>query len=170
MCTFGQGTIPGARVEDQVDRILTGRQVRAPVPPGDDAQTQGLGVEGERPVEIAHGERDVADALEHRLGPPEFHPSWRQVPLDDDRHVFGRHAGVPDVVRVDEDHRPFVVAARAGVAQHRGRRQPAPLDLSAEGLEELAAALRAAASLARRGANEDLSELCHAVNSISRRG
>jgi hypothetical protein len=63
-----------------------------------------------------------------------------------------------------------MVAAGAGFAQHGSRRQLVPLNLRAERLEELVAALGAAAALARRGANEDLSELCHAVNSISRRG
>ena len=57
--------------------------------------------------------------------------------LDDHRHVFERHAGVPDVVRVDEDYRPLVVTPGAGVAQHDERREPTPLDLGAELLEEL---------------------------------
>jgi hypothetical protein len=90
------------------------------------------------------------------------------VLLDDTRHVFGRNAGVPDVVGVDEDDRPLVVAARAGVAQHRVRRISAPLDLETERLKELAAALRAATVLAGGGAHEDLSKPCHATNSMPR--
>jgi hypothetical protein len=71
---------------------------------------------------------------------------------------------------VDEDDRSFVVAARAGVAQHRGRPQAAPLDLGAESLEELAAALGAAAALPGCRAHEDLSKPRHDTNSKSRRG
>ena len=85
----------------------------------------------------------------------------RQVPLDDARHVLGGDAGVPDIVGVDEDHRPFVVAAGTGVAQHDVRREPAPLDFSPERLDERCPALWAAASLTGRGAHEDLSEPRH---------
>jgi hypothetical protein len=94
------------------------------------------------------------------------YPGGRQVPLDDVGHVLRPDAGVPDIVRVDEDYRPLVVAARAGVAQHRGRRQAAPLDLRAEGLEELAAALGAAAALPRCRAHEELSKPSHNTNSM----
>ena len=83
--------------------------------------------------------------------------------LDYLRHVLGSNAGVPDVVGVDEDDRALVVAAGAGVAQHGGRREAAPLGLSPERLEELSAAFRAAASRPRRGANENLSELRHGL-------
>ena len=85
------------------------------------------------------------------------------MPLDYLRHVLGSNAGVPDVVGVDEDDRPLVVAAGADVAQHGGWWEPAPLDLGPERLEELAAAFRAAASLPRRGAHENLSELRHGL-------
>ncbi len=83
-------------------------------------------------------------------------PRRREVLLDDNWHVFGRHARVPNVVRVDKDQGPLVVAAGTGVAQHDSWRQPLPLDLRAEHLEELAAALGAAAALPRCSANEDL--------------
>ena len=81
----------------------------------------------------------------------------RQVPLDDLRHLLGSNARVPDVVRVDKDYRTFMVAAGAGIAQYGGGREPAPLDLSPEHLEEFGSALRAAAPLSWRGAHEDLS-------------
>jgi hypothetical protein len=92
------------------------------------------------------------------------------VSLHDGWHVLRRNAVVPDVVRVDEYDRPLVVAAGAGVAQHRGRREPAPLDLGAEDLEELDAAPGAAAPLPRRSAHEDLSKVCHCTNSMRHRG
>ena len=44
-----------------------------------------------------------------------------EVFLDDPRYVFGGYAGVPDVVREDEDDRPLLVAAGAGVTEHRQR-------------------------------------------------
>ena len=91
------------------------------------------------------------------------------MPLDDRRHVVGRDAGIPDIVGVDEDDRPLVVAARAGVTQHRGRRKPATLDLEAKRLQQLATPLRAAAALAGGGAHEDLSKPCHATDSMPRR-
>src|SRR3712207_7497781 len=43
----------------------------------------------------------------------------------------------PDVVRVDKDDRTLVVAAGAGVAHYGQGREPAPLDLGPEHLEEL---------------------------------
>ena len=90
----------------------------------------------------------------------------RQVPLDYPRHVPGSDAGIPDVVGVDEDDGALVVTAGADVAQHGGGREPAPLDLGPESLDELSAAFRAAASLAWRGAHENLSQLCHGTNSM----
>ena len=84
-----------------------------------------------------------------------------QVPLDDVRYVLGSDARVPDVVWVDEDDRPFMVAAGAGVAQHGGRREPAPLDLPLERRKEFSAALGTAAALPRCGAHKNLSELLH---------
>src|SRR5215210_1910654 len=76
-------------------------------------------------------------------------------------HVLGCYTGVPDVVGVDEDDRPFLVAAGAGVAEHGGWRYAEHLNLVSEHLEEFAATLRAAATLARRGAHEDLAHLAH---------
>ncbi len=84
-------------------------------------------------------------------------PHRRQVPLDDLRYVLRANVRVPDVVRVDKDDRTLVVAAAAGIAQHGGGREPAPLDLRPEHLEEFGSALRAAAPLSWRGAHEDLS-------------
>jgi|SRR5215218_8848501 hypothetical protein len=98
------------------------------------------------------------------------YPGGGQMPLDDIGHVLRRDAGVPDIVGEDEDYRSLVVAARTGVAQHCGRRQAAPLDLSAEGLEELAATLGTAAALPRRRAHEDLSKPRHKTNSMARAG
>ena len=89
------------------------------------------------------------------------YPRGGQVPPDYHRHVFERHPSVPDVVRVDEDDRPLMVTSGADIAQHDGRGEPAPLNLRPEHLEELGAALRAAASLPRRGAHVDLSQLRH---------
>ena len=95
-----------------------------------------------------------------------------EVPFDDLGYVLWGDVGVPNVVREDEDDRAFVVAARAGVAQHRGRRDIQPLDLLSEALQEFAAALRAAAALPRRGAHEDLPQTRHghmlAAASLSR--
>ncbi len=88
---------------------------------------------------------------------------WRQVPLDDIGHVLGRYARVPDVIGIDEDHGALVVAAGARVAQHDVRREPAPLDLGPERLDELCPALFAAASLAGGSADEDLSERRHGL-------
>ena len=79
-----------------------------------------------------------------------------RVLFDDARYVAGCNAGIPDVVRVYEDDWPLVVAAGAGVAQHRGRCEPAMLDLRAERLEELCATFAAAALFSWRGAHEDL--------------
>ena len=45
-------------------------------------------------------------------------PHWRQVALHYSGHVLGCYAGVPDVVRVDEHDRTFLVAAGADVAEH----------------------------------------------------
>jgi hypothetical protein len=70
--------------------------------------------------------------------------------------MLGTSPGVPDVVRVYEDDRPLVVAAGAGVAQHRPRFEPATLDIRAERLEELSAAFAPAAFFSRRSAHEDL--------------
>ena len=89
------------------------------------------------------------------------YPRGGQVPPDYHRHVFERHPSVPDVVRVDEDDRPLVVTSRASVAQHYQRREPTPLDLCPELLEEFAPAFRAAASLARCGAHEYLTKPFH---------
>ena len=84
-----------------------------------------------------------------------------QVPLDYLRHVIGRYAGVPDVVGEDEYDRSFVMAAGAGVAED-GRGGVAPtLDLRLEGFEERAAAFRAAAPLAARGADEYFDGVLH---------
>src|SRR5215204_1508208 len=77
-------------------------------------------------------------------------------------HVFRLHAGIPNVVRVDEDDRTFLVATGACVAEHGGRREAAPLYLVPEHREQFAAALGAAASVTRCGAHEDLAQLRHA--------
>jgi hypothetical protein len=63
-----------------------------------------------------------------------------------------------------------VVAEREVFAQNCGWPQAAPLDLGAESLEELAAALGATAALPRCRAHEDLSKPRHDTNSMSRRG
>ncbi len=88
-------------------------------------------------------------------------PHRSQVPLDDTRYVLRTNAGVPDVVWVDEDDRPLMVAAGAGVAHYDGGREPEPLDLSPELLQEFDSALRAAAPVSGRGAHEDLTQLRH---------
>ena len=54
------------------------------------------------------------------------------------------------------------MAAGAGIAEHGGRRDAVTLDLGPERLEQLAASLRAAASLTWRSANEDLAHFAHA--------
>ena len=84
-----------------------------------------------------------------------------EVPSDDLRHVFGGYAGVPDVVREDEDDGPLFVTASAGVAEHRRRRETKAGDLLAKPLEKLAAALLPTPPLPRRGADKDLSKLSH---------
>lgn len=76
--------------------------------------------------------------------------------LHDLRYVCRRNLRVPDVVGVDKDYRPHVVAAGAGVSQDRRRGESAPLDFLPKTLQQLAAALRAATALSGRGANEDL--------------
>ena len=53
------------------------------------------------------------------------------------------------------------MAAGAGVAEHNGRWDAVQLHLVPESREQFAAALRAASSLAWRGANEDLAQLPH---------
>jgi len=77
-------------------------------------------------------------------------------------HVPRCYAGIPDVVRVDEDDGTFLVTAGACVTEHGGRRYAAQLHLLPELLEQFAAPLRPAAPLTRRGANEDLAQLPHA--------
>ena len=47
-------------------------------------------------------------------------------------HVLARYAGVPDVVRVDEDDGTFLVAAGADVAEDGGRRYAAQVHLFPE--------------------------------------
>src|SRR5215211_9056144 len=84
---------------------------------------------------------------------------WRQVALHYSGHVLGYYAGVPDVVRVDEDDGTFLVTAGACVTEHGGWRYTAQFHLFLEHLEQFAASLRAAAPLTRRGANEDLAQL-----------
>ena len=86
----------------------------------------------------------------------QFHPRRRQVLLDDARYVLGCNARVPHVVGVDEDDGTLMVAAGAGVAQHGGRREPAPLELRPERLEELSATFATTALFSRGGAHEDL--------------
>ena len=44
-----------------------------------------------------------------------------EVPLYDIRHILGRYAGVPDIVWINEDDRPFMMAAGAGIADYDGR-------------------------------------------------
>jgi len=78
------------------------------------------------------------------------------------RNIHWLHAGVPDIVGVDKHDRTFLVAAGADVAEHGGRRYAVQLHLFPEYLEQFAATLRAAATLTRRGANEDLTQLAHA--------
>ena len=58
-----------------------------------------------------------------------------QVTIYDMRYVRERYAGVPDVVGEDEDDGALFVAAGAGVAQDRGRREAAALDLVPESLQ-----------------------------------
>ncbi len=79
------------------------------------------------------------------------------MPLDDTRYILRSNARVPDVVRVDKNDRTLMVAAGAGIAHYDVGREPAPLDLRPEHLEEFGSALRAAAPLSGRGAHEDLS-------------
>jgi hypothetical protein len=87
----------------------------------------------------------------------------RQVTLDDIRYVLRSNARVPDVVRIDEYDWSFMVAAGAGIAQHGGRREPTPLDLHLERLEEFSAALGTAAALPWSCAHKNLSELRHGL-------
>lgn len=93
-----------------------------------------------------------------RLG---LYPHRHQVTFHYFGHVLRLYAGVPDVVGVDEDDGALVVAACTDVAQHRRGREPAPLDLRPERVEELVAAFGAAAPLSRGGAHEDMSEIRH---------
>ncbi len=81
---------------------------------------------------------------------------------DDLRNVFGLHAGVPDIVRKNEDNRALLVTAGADVAEYGRRRKAQARDLLAELLQEFAAALGSAPALSRRGADEDLSKHSHA--------
>ena len=83
------------------------------------------------------------------------------MPLDDLRHVFGGYAGIPDVVREDEDDRPLLVTAGAGIAKYTRRRQAPADDLFPEPLEKLATAFSSAPALPGSGANEDLSRYSH---------
>jgi hypothetical protein len=94
------------------------------------------------------------------------------VTLDYHGYVLECHAGVPDVVWVDEDYGPLVVTPGAGVTQHHKWREPTPLDLCAELLEEFVPALCAAAALAWRGAHKDLPQLrhCHILRHAGGRG
>ena len=125
------------------DRILTG---------ADWAMERTLGRLGfEQPTSSARA--DVLTSLST--------PNWRQVALYYSGHVIGCYAGIPDVVGVDEDDGTFLVAAGADVAENGGRCYAAQLHLFAERLEQFASPLRAAASLARSGANEDLAQLAH---------
>jgi hypothetical protein len=89
-------------------------------------------------------------------------PHRRQMALHYFWHVLGCYAGIPDVIRVDEDDGTFLVTAGAGISEDGGRRYAAQFYLFLEHLEQFAAPLRAAASLARRGANEDLAQRPHA--------
>src|SRR5215210_7555051 len=86
---------------------------------------------------------------------------WCQVPLHYFGHIFTRYPRVPDIVRVDEDDWTFLVPAGADVAKYGCRWHAAQLHLVLESLEKFAAPLGAAASLTRRGADEDLAELPH---------
>ncbi len=81
--------------------------------------------------------------------------------LDYSRHVFGLYAGVPNVVREDEDDRSFLVATGAGVVKHGRRREAQAGDLLAESLEKFAASLRSTPPLTRSGAYENLSWTFH---------
>ena len=58
-----------------------------------------------------------------------------EVFLDDPLHVFGPYAGVPDIIRKNENYRPHFVAAGASVAQDSSRREAQASDLLAESLE-----------------------------------
>ena len=89
-------------------------------------------------------------------------PRRRQMPFDDTSDVLRRYARVPDVVRVDEDYWTLVVAAGAGVTHYDGGREPAPLGLGPERIEELDPALRPAAPRPWRCAHEDMSQTRHA--------
>ncbi len=84
-----------------------------------------------------------------------------QVPLHYFGYVFELYADVPDVFGKDEDHRAFFVTASAGVAEDGGRRMAAAFHLFAESVEQRAAPLSAAASLARSGAHKDLDHILH---------
>src|SRR5215210_861510 len=84
-----------------------------------------------------------------------------EVLFDDPGYVVGRNPRVPDVVGEDEDYRPLLVAAGAGVPQHDGGRYTPALHLAPERLQELAPALLAAAALPRGCADEDLAERRH---------
>ena len=86
---------------------------------------------------------------------------WRQVPLHYRRYVFTRYARVPGIVRIDKHDGPVLVSTGADVAKYGCRWHASQLHLVSESRKEFAPSLRAAASLTRRGADEDLAELPH---------
>jgi hypothetical protein len=86
---------------------------------------------------------------------------WRQVPLHYRRYVFTRYARVPDIVRIDKHDRPVLVPTGADVAKYGCRWHASQLHLVSESRKEFTPSLRAAASLTRRGTDEDLAELPH---------
>jgi hypothetical protein len=49
-------------------------------------------------------------------------------------HVLGRYAGIPDVIRVDEDDGTFLVTAGADISEDGGRRYAAQFHLFLEHL------------------------------------
>jgi hypothetical protein len=81
---------------------------------------------------------------------------------DDLRNVSWLNAGVPDIVREDEDDRALLVAAGTDVTEYGRWRKAQARDLLAELLQEFAATLGAAPTLSRRGADKDLSKYSHA--------
>jgi hypothetical protein len=89
-------------------------------------------------------------------------PLSYQVTLYYLRHVLTRHVRVPDIVRVDKDDGPLLVAASTDVAEDGGRRDAASVHLFPEDFEQFGAPFRATASLARGSAHEYLAQLAHA--------
>jgi hypothetical protein len=81
--------------------------------------------------------------------------------LDDTSNIVEAHVCVPDVVGEDEDDRPLIMTAAAGIPEHGRRRKTQTRDLLAKSVEKFAATLGPAPTLSWRGADKNLSKLPH---------